>query len=79
MTLVIDDDLLDGQLLRVLGSAAYGGADIGECIATARLVDLKNPVESWYEQWTALAERVLELAAHAEDAQIHSIPPGSIK
>lgn len=69
MTLVIDDDLLDGQLLRVLGSAAYGGADIGECIDTARLVDLKNPVESWYEQWTALAERVLELAAHAEDAQ----------
>lgn len=69
MTLVIQDDLLDGQLLRVLGSAPYGGADIGECIATARLVDLKNPVDSWYEQWLALAERVLDLAAHAEDTQ----------
>lgn len=67
MALVIADDLLDGQLLRVLGSAPYGGADIGECVATARLVDLKNPVESWYEQWQALGQRVLELAAHAED------------
>jgi pimeloyl-ACP methyl ester carboxylesterase len=69
MALVIQDELLDGQLLRVLGSAPYGGADIGECVATARLIDLKNPVESWYEQWRALAERVLDLAAHAHDRQ----------
>lgn len=32
------DELLDAQLLRVLGSAACGGADIGECLGTARHV-----------------------------------------
>ncbi len=62
--IAIDDDLLDGQLLRVLGAAAYGGADIGECLATAALIDPAS-LDSWYDQWTALGERVLDTAEGA--------------
>ena len=36
--LALKDDLLDGQLLRAVGAAPYGGADVGECLATARRV-----------------------------------------
>ena len=35
---MFDDVLLDGQLLRTVGAAPYGGADIGECLAAARRV-----------------------------------------
>ena len=62
--IAIDDDLLDGQLLRILGSAPHGGADIGECLAAARLIDPAN-LDSWYEQWTALGQRVVDLADRA--------------
>ena len=33
--LALKDELLDGQLLRAVGSAPYGGADIGECLTAA--------------------------------------------
>jgi len=36
--LLLKDALLDAQLLRVAGSAPYGGADLGECLATAARV-----------------------------------------
>ncbi|MCO5299142.1 MAG: hypothetical protein M9886_04240 [Candidatus Nanopelagicales bacterium] len=65
--IAIDDDLLDGQLLRILGSAPHGGADIGECLAAARLIDPAN-LDSWYEQWTALGQRVVDLADRAAAA-----------
>jgi pimeloyl-ACP methyl ester carboxylesterase len=65
--IAIDDDLLDGQLLRVLGSAPHGGADIGECLAAVRLIDPAD-LDSWYEQWTALGQRVVDLADRAAAA-----------
>ena len=34
--LAVKDALLDAQLLRTAGSAPYGGADLGECVAAAR-------------------------------------------
>jgi hypothetical protein len=34
----VKDELLDAQVLRTAGAALYGGADIGECLATARQV-----------------------------------------
>jgi len=34
--LVLKDPLLDFQVLRAAGSAPYGGADSGECVATGR-------------------------------------------
>lgn len=60
------DELLDAQLLRVVGSAAYGGADVGECLAAARRVR-GTDLASWHDAWWELAERVAELAHNAED------------
>ena len=60
------DELLDAQLLRVLGSAPYGGADIGECLEAARHVR-ENDLGSWYDAWHWLGERVAALA-RAEEA-----------
>ncbi len=47
----------DGQLLRALGYIYYGGADIGECLATASQIT-DNHFEGWYTGWYATAERV---------------------
>ena len=58
MRVALKDELLDAQLLRTLGAAAAGGADIGECLATAARLDGTDP-DRWYREWTALAERVL--------------------
>ena len=35
MKIVFDNEDFDGQFLRALSYAAYGGADIGECFETA--------------------------------------------
>ena len=55
------DELLDAQLLRTVGSAPYGGADAGECLATAARVTGVD-LTSWYEAWISTAETVAELA-----------------
>jgi dienelactone hydrolase len=58
---LLEDELLDAHLLRVIGSSPYGGADIGECLATAARIDETDP-ESWYAQWTATGDSVAALA-----------------
>jgi alpha-beta hydrolase superfamily lysophospholipase len=62
----LKDELLDAQLLRTLGTAPAGGADIGECLGTAAQID-SSDTERWYVEWTALAERVLAAAERALD------------
>lgn len=57
----LKDELLDAQLLRTAGAAPYGGADIGECLATAARVEGTN-LTSWHDAWAATAERVRDLA-----------------
>jgi pimeloyl-ACP methyl ester carboxylesterase len=64
--LAFKDDLLDAQLVRAVGAAAYGGSDLGECLAAAREVD-ESDLDSWYVAWHGLATRVHELA-RSEDA-----------
>ncbi len=59
--LFLKDELLDAQLLRTVGTAPYGGADVGECLATAARVD-GTSVTSWYDEWRTTAERVRSLA-----------------
>lgn len=44
----VKDELLDVQTLRAAGSALYGGADLGECLATARRVRGTN-LSSWLD------------------------------
>ena len=60
MRLTLDDDLLDAQLLRTVGAAPYGGADVGECLATARTVR-GTDLDGWYSAWTELAGTTAEL------------------
>jgi pimeloyl-ACP methyl ester carboxylesterase len=55
--LVLKDELLDAQLLRVVGASLYGGSDVGECLVTARRVRGVD-LDSWHEAWSATAEIV---------------------
>ena len=56
----IRDELLSAQTLRAMGSAPYGGADIGECLAAARRAGA-DPAR-WHDAWTAAALAAGELA-----------------
>lgn len=62
--LFFDDQDFDGQLLRALSYAAYGGADIGECVETAGRIK-EGDRSSWYEAWTKTADR---MKADAEES-----------
>ena len=61
---ILADELLDAQLLRVMGSAPYGGADVDECRAIAsRLVG--TDLDGWFDAWTDGADRATALAEAA--------------
>ncbi|OMI05838.1 dipeptidyl aminopeptidase [Bradyrhizobium brasilense] len=49
------------ETLRTAGFATYGGADLGEVLATARLIPNGNE-EAWLKSWTATADRVANIA-----------------
>ena len=57
----IRDELLSAQTLRAMGSAPYGGADIGECLAAARRV-AGTDLAGWHDAWTAAGQAASELA-----------------
>lgn len=59
--LVLKDELLDAQTVRAVGTAPYGGADVGECLVTALAVD-GTDLTSWHSAWTSTARTVLALA-----------------
>ena len=69
--LLLNDELLDAQLVRAVGAAAYGGADLGECLAAAGRVDERD-LGSWYEEWTETATAVARLAEREVAAGIAS-------
>jgi alpha-beta hydrolase superfamily lysophospholipase len=66
--------LFDGQLRRTIGHGTYGGAELGECLATAGRVK-DGDRDSWYRAWMSLADRTsaaAELSAahgHRESAR----------
>ncbi|OOK66183.1 hypothetical protein BZL29_7614 [Mycobacterium kansasii] len=51
-----DDPELDFQLLRQLGSAAYGGASVGECLAVAGQIR-GTGARGWSDAFAQLADR----------------------
>ncbi|MGY1653193.1 alpha/beta hydrolase family protein [Geodermatophilus sp. SYSU D01119] len=58
MSLVFEKDpQFDFELLRTMGQTAYGGAELGECLATARRV-VEGDYDSWYREWSDTAEWV---------------------
>lgn len=58
------DPLLDAQLLRTIGAAPAGGADIGECLATAARTR-GSDLGAWHRAWTSTATATFDLAGTA--------------
>jgi pimeloyl-ACP methyl ester carboxylesterase len=61
------DDLFEAQLVRAIGYAPYGGADLGECLATAAHIS-RVDAELWHSEWTATASRLQADAAASRAA-----------
>ncbi len=61
MHLIFHDPSFSYELLRAIGCAVYGGADIGECLSTASRIQ-EGDSESWYQEWSRTAQRVEALA-----------------
>lgn len=57
MKFLFDDASFSFETLRAIGYAPYGGADIGEMVATAGRIP-EGDETAWYAQWKALAERI---------------------
>jgi alpha-beta hydrolase superfamily lysophospholipase len=60
MKLIFNDPSYSFELVRALGGAYYGGADIGECLNTAYRIK-EGDDQSWYQEWLATAERVFQV------------------
>lgn len=55
--LIFQDESYDFELRRALSYTLTGGADINECLDTARRIK-EGDEESWYAKWRALADRI---------------------
>ena len=64
LRVVFDNPTYDFELQRTLGVTLSGGADINECLATARRIIpgdiIPGDDESWYAHWRNLADRVYQ-------------------
>jgi alpha-beta hydrolase superfamily lysophospholipase len=61
MSFLFKDEAYAFEALRAAGSAPYGGADLGEVVATARAIG-KGDDDAWLREWRATAQRVRALA-----------------
>ncbi len=61
MKLTFKDQTFSFELLRAIGYAPYGGADLGECLATAARIK-EGDLESWHAEWLRTAERIRAIA-----------------
>ncbi|MEU7895453.1 hypothetical protein AB0B45_21680 [Nonomuraea sp. NPDC049152] len=52
------------ETLRAFGHIAYGGADFGEVLVTARRIT-EGDYDSWHDEWRATADRVAAEAEHS--------------
>ncbi len=68
------DETFYFEFLRTMGHAYAGGADVNECILTGYRI-IEGDDESWYEEWSKTAERVLAAAEHSE-AEGHTSSAG---
>jgi pimeloyl-ACP methyl ester carboxylesterase len=64
MKLAFQGQTFSFELLRAIGYAPYGGADIGECLATAERIR-EGDLESWYREWLRIADRIRAIAEAA--------------
>jgi len=64
MKFLFDNESFSFETLRAAGFANYGGADLGEILATARNI-AEGDEESWHRAWKATAERVRAIGERA--------------
>ncbi|MFF4381167.1 alpha/beta fold hydrolase [Kitasatospora sp. NPDC001547] len=64
MRFLFEDESFSFETLRAAGFATYGGADLGEVIATARTIG-EGDEEAWLREWKATAERVHRIGSRA--------------
>jgi pimeloyl-ACP methyl ester carboxylesterase len=55
-----DQPEFEGQFLRALDTIFFGGADVGECFATASRI-LEGDENAWHTEWYRTGERVYNL------------------
>ena len=59
--LIFKDKSFIFEFIRTIGYSYEGGADIGECVSTARRIK-DGDMQSWYDEWLKTANRVYDLA-----------------
>jgi pimeloyl-ACP methyl ester carboxylesterase len=64
MKFLFDDESFSFETLRTAGFAAYGGADLGEVLTTARHIG-EGDEASWHQAWKSTAQRVAEIGEQA--------------
>ncbi len=64
MKFLFDNESFSFETLRTAGFAAYGGADLGEILATASNIG-EGDEASWHQAWKATAQRVAEIGEQA--------------
>jgi hypothetical protein len=57
MKFLFENESFAFEALRTAGYACYGGADLGEALATARGIP-DGDEAAWHQRWKALAERL---------------------
>lgn len=68
------------EALRSLGIARYGGSDVAEQLAILPRIK-PGDIEGWYDEWSALARRVLSAADEEDGSHGDKIPmsPASLR
>jgi pimeloyl-ACP methyl ester carboxylesterase len=61
---LFDTESFSFETLRTAGFASYGGADLGEVLATAGHIE-EGDEAGWHEAWKATAQRVAEIGQQA--------------
>src|SRR5258705_9643365 len=64
MKFLFDDEAFSFETLRTTGFAAYGGADLGEVLTTARQI-AEGDEAAWHQAWKATAQRVAKIGEQA--------------
>lgn len=67
MKFLFENDAFSFEALRTAGYAAYGGADLGEVLVTARGIP-EGDEAAWHIRWKALAERLSTVGMAALEA-----------
>jgi pimeloyl-ACP methyl ester carboxylesterase len=62
--MIFQDPNFSYNFLRTMGHTVYGGADIGECLATASRIE-DGDYEQWHTEWCQTGDR---LRHHAEES-----------